>query len=432
MNDIDFDLIVGGGEFLAENTSYLLKCIECGADFFTEGKRTFYKSKGLNIPKLCKSCHNKKKAKFKQEKERVERQEILSTLPFKHIEKAEMSLTDRNTSLFIIGNGFDIMHGVKSSYYNFRDTIGRNNMLRFTLENYIRQDDVWGNFENGLAYLDREMMLGTLDDWLDDFDVLDEDDDDFSAANYFAAQDTATSQIYILTQELPKRFRKWIRTLKPLSLLKPVDDIIKKEARYINFNYTEFLETIYGVPQENILYIHGDRRDKKIQLVLGHGHDEEAVFEEWYQANKNRKEFQPSLLEKDRRYDHNDNPVYLGYFLKDETKGNWKSQMRYDAINNTVGLIEDYYENSAKKTSEVLAKNQLYFKSLEHIKEIIVIGHSLSNVDYPYFKEIIKYNRNSSELKWFISWYSTDDLRKITRFISAMNISSSNVEIFRT
>ncbi|MBO1265081.1 bacteriophage abortive infection AbiH family protein [Proteiniclasticum sp. SCR006] len=347
------------------------------------------------------------------------------------IEKAEIPLNDSATSLFIIGNGFDIMHGVKSSYYNFRDSIGRKNILRFTLENYIRQEDVWGNFEDGLAYLDREMMLGTLDDWLDDFDVPDEDDDDFSAADYFAAQDIATSQIYILTQELPKRFRKWISTLKPLSLSKPVDNIIKMDARYINFNYTEFLETIYGVPQENILYIHGDRRDKKNQLVLGHGHDIEEVFEEWYQANKNRKEFQPRLLEKDRRYDHNDNPVYLGYFLKDETKGNWKSQMRYDAINNTVGLIEDYYENSAKKTSEVIIKNKSYFKSLEGIKNIVVIGHSLSKVDYPYFKEIIKYNTSSADLKWFISWYSSDGLRKITEFVSEMKIPNENVKLFR-
>lgn len=190
---------------------------------------------------------------------------------------AESSLIGPDTTLFIIGNGFDIMHGVKSSYYNFRDSIGKNNILRTTLENYIRQDDVWGNFEDGLAYLDREMMLGTLDDWLDNFNVLDEDDDDFSAADYFAAQESATAQIYILTQELPRRFRKWISTLRPFSLSKPLDDIIKIEARYINFNYTEFLETIYGVPQENILYIHGDRRDKKNKLVLGHGHGIDEV-----------------------------------------------------------------------------------------------------------------------------------------------------------
>jgi hypothetical protein len=105
--------------------------------------------------------------------------------------------------------------------------------------------------------------------------------------------------------------------------------------------------------------------------------------------------------------------------------------MRYDAINNTVGLIEDYYENSAKKTSEVIIKNKSYFKSLEGIKNIVVIGHSLSKVDYPYFKEIIKYNTSSADLKWFISWYSSDGLRKITEFVSEMKIPNENVKLFR-
>lgn len=372
----------------------------------------------------------------RKEREKLERQkeleEFLSTLPFKQIEKTEIVLTDTNTILFIIGNGFDIMHGVPSSYYNFRDTIGKNNILRFTLENYIKTDDIWGNFEDGLAYLDREMMLGTVDDWLSDFGVLDEEDDDFSAADFFAAQETAASPVFILTQELPKRFRKWINTLEPRSPSKPLEGLLKVGARYINFNYTEFLETIYEVPRKNVLYIHGDRRDKKEQLVLGHGQDTEVVFEKWYQSNKNRKEFQPRRRGRKGRFYNNDNPVYLAYYLKDEIKGNWKNQMRYDAINNTVRIIEDYYDESAKKTSEVLAKNQLYFKSLEDIKKIVVLGHSLSDVDYPYFREIIKHNRNSTEMKWYFSWYSVDDLRRITRFISVMNISNPNVELFRT
>ena len=43
----------------------------------------------------------------------------------------------------------------------------------FISEAYIRKDDIWENFEDGLAYLDREMMLGTVDDWLSDFGVPD-------------------------------------------------------------------------------------------------------------------------------------------------------------------------------------------------------------------------------------------------------------------
>lgn len=419
-------------EILSGNSIYLLNCIECSADFFTEEERDFYKRKSLDMPKRCKMCRDKKKARYEQNKKYKEQQDCLSSLTLKQIEKSEISLTNSSTSLFIIGNGFDIMHGVPSSYYSFRDSIGRNNILRFTLETYIKKDDIWGDFENSLAYLDREMMLGTLDDWLEHFDVLEEDDVDFSVADYLASQDMATNQVFILTQNLPDRFRKWINRLKPPTPTKYLEDIIKVDARYINFNYTEFLETIYGIPRKNVFYIHGDRRNKKVQLVLGHGHDTEEVFEEWYQSNKNREEFQPRLQGRKGRFCNNDNPVYLGYFLEEDSEGNWKSQMRYDAINNTVGLIEDYYESSAKKTNDVLVKNQVYFKSLENIKEIVVIGHSLSQVDYPYFKEIIKNNTNSIELKWYISWYSSEDLKRISEFALEMNMLNENIQLFRT
>ena len=40
----------------------------------------------------------------------------------------------------------------------------------------------------------------------------------------------------------------------------------------------------------------------------------------------------------------------MACFFEDETRGNWKSLMRYDAINNTVRIIEDYYDESVKKT----------------------------------------------------------------------------------
>ncbi|SCL85456.1 hypothetical protein PP176A_0869 [Sporanaerobacter sp. PP17-6a] len=179
---------------MSKKKIYLLKCIECGADFFTEGERNFYKSKDLNMPKRCKACRIKKKDRYEQKRrteEKLEKQKelevFLITFPFGQIKKSQVNLTDPSSTLFIIGNGFDLMHGVPSSYYNFRNFIGENNILRFTLETYIRKDDIWGNFESSLAYLDREMMLITIDDWLDNFDVLDEKEDDFSATDFFAA-----------------------------------------------------------------------------------------------------------------------------------------------------------------------------------------------------------------------------------------------------
>ena len=293
---------------------YLLKCEECGVDFFTEGEKEFYKSKGLNMPKRCKECRIKKNSRYdKRKKQEVEKQ-LLSKLPFKQIDKQELSSLDTDSSLFIIGNGFDLMHGVPSSYYDFRDSISKSNRVRSTLETFIHVENVWGDFESNLAYLDRESMLRVADMWFEDFGVLDEDDDDFSAADYFAAQDAVTSPIYVLMQELPKRFRKWIETLKYDGKVKPLDGLIDKTNSCINFNYTEFLESIYGVEKGNILCIHGDRRDKKSQLVLGHGHNTDKIFEDWYESNKNKNEYQPKMSKGKIKYDRNDNPVYLGYF----------------------------------------------------------------------------------------------------------------------
>lgn len=424
---------------MSEKKVYLLKCIDCNAEFFTEGERIFYENKGLSLPKRCKSCRDKRKHHFEQErkeKERIETElelkQFLSALPFRQAEIIEIIPADPDRTLFIIGNGFDIMHGIPSRYYDFRDSLKENDIVKSTLETYIRQQDIWGDFENNLAYLDREAVLCTIDDRLDDFDVPHEQDENFSAGNFFAAQETVVTPIFILTEELPRRFRRWVNSLSLQNTSKPLECLLHPRARYINFNYTEFPEIIYGIPKDHLLYIHGDRRDKKGQLVLGHGHDTDRVFEEWYQSNKDREDFRPKLRGRKGRLYHNDNPVYLAYFLRDDSKGNWKSQVRYDAISNTVRMIEEYYDDAAKKTSDVLAKNQAFFQSLANMKEVVIIGHSLSEVDHPYFKEIIRKNANHTEIKWYIGWHSPSDLERIIKFISNMDISTSNIVLFKT
>lgn len=238
------------------------------------------------------------------------------------------------------------------------------------------------------------MMMGVIDDGLQDYSVLEGDDDDFSAADLFTDQETAIQPVSVLLYEMPKRFRQWVHTLSFGASLQPLAGFVRKTARYINFTYTEFLETLYDIPNQRISYIHGDRRDKKQQLVLGHVRDEDQVFDEWYQANNGRPEYQPIRYGRTGRTYRNDNPVYLAYFLKDEAQGNWKNQMCYDAINNTQRLIEDYYSNSAKKTTDVIENYRSMFERLVDVEQIVVIGHSLSDVDHPYFEGIIKNTDN--------------------------------------
>lgn len=391
---------------MSEEITFLLKCIECGADFFTEGERDFYKSKGLDMPKRCKACRDKKKSRYEQDqkqKERVEKQreleKFLSTLPFEQIEKTEISLTDSKTSLFIIGNGFDIMHGVLSSYYNFRDSMGRHNELRNMLEMYIRKEDLWADFEESLAHLDDEAMLGTVNDWMDIFDVKDEFDDDFSAADFFMAAETATGPAQTIIRELPRRFRKWVCTLKPTNSGKPLEDILAKQSTFINFNYTEFLEIIYEIPKKNVWYIHGDRREKK-ELILGHAPG--AEFE-----------------------------VEINPRGRSSKRSKMKNQTMYD-LHETAGYhLSGYYDSTTKKSGDVIKANKDRFAALSEVEHVIVIGHSLSPVDYPYFKEIINHNQNATNMKWYISWHSAGALKQIDVFAKVMGIQTKEIELFR-
>ena len=63
------------------------------------------------------------------------------------------------------------MHRVPSSYYNFRDSLGKHNRLREDLEIALTSEDIWADFENALGTLNLELMGGRdiIDMWLDNF-----------------------------------------------------------------------------------------------------------------------------------------------------------------------------------------------------------------------------------------------------------------------
>jgi hypothetical protein len=342
-------------------------------------------------------------------------------------------MTQHPTTLYVIGNGFDLLHGVKSSYSMFREYLKRHNKaLSLELDYYFECKNFWGDFENNLAYLSREMVMESVDTMLEaNMTTFDEDDDNFSYADYFASIEMGTQVIQDLTDSLPRCFKKWIKTLYPQTgKNQSCDKLLDRGAFYINFNYTEFLESLYGIPKNNILYIHGDRRNKKKELILGHGHDPEKDFSDWFDRNKGKKRFSDYRSGKKGRKYRNDDLTYLTYFQRDERKGNWRNPIRYYAADSATGMIEGYFYQSAKKTQEIITDNLAFFDSLKGMEEIVVIGHSLSPVDHPYFRKIIEENTSPDELHWKISWYSDADKDRIRKFAAVMGIDERNIEIF--
>lgn len=380
-------------------------CKECGKEFdFSSKEQNFYTSMNYEMPKRCPECRKarkaaKKEAEAQKKWEEAERKLsiLLKSLPYQKISLGELKFENPEHSLVIIGNGFDIMHGVKSSYWDFQKTIGKNSSLRYEMETYLDvPGDLWSNLEDSIGRLNYSMFLNptVLDMWLDDFGAY---DPDAQAADFFAAVETAIGPTFNIPRELNQRFKKWIKTLTVEGTSRPFS-VLHGNYKVLSFNYTEFIEDLYGA--KKVCYIHGCRKNRKKgkpdELILGHvpGLEEE----QW-----DKVELKPIKFK---------NP-YKRYIFESAMETAAREAAWYD-------------ESTTKKCSEIIKKHSAFFEGLSAIEEVYVIGHSLSEVDYPYFDEVNKY----CNAKWSIGYHSYEDMKRLVELVKRLKLK--DVTVFRT
>ena len=382
-------------------------CKDCGKEFnITPGEIAFYESHKLSLPKRCLKCRDARKTAQKEIEQNKKREEdedklntLLASLPFEQISLGDLKFPNPDKSLVIIGNGFDMMHGVKSSYWEFQKTIGKNSPLRFDMETYLDvPGDLWYNLEDSLGRLNYSMFLNqnVLDMWLDNLGAY---DPDAQAADFFAAVETAIAPTFNIPRELNQRFRKWVKTLKVESDRRPFS-FLHGDFRVLSFNYTEFIENLYGAKHENVCYIHGCRKHcgkgRPDELILGHvpGMEEE----QW-----DKVELKPIKFP----------DPYKRYIFESAMETALREAAWYD-------------DATTKKCSEIIKKHQKFFEGLIDVSEVFVIGHSLSEVDYPYFEEVCK----KCKAKWYVGYHSYDNLKRLIDFVEHFGLK--DVTIFRT
>ena len=70
-------------------------------------------------------------------------------------------------------------------------------------------------------------------------------------------------------------FHKWVFSLNQAQSCQRLI-VNTSNALYLNFNYTNTLESIYGVSNGDILFIHGSVSNNE-ELILGHGETMESI-----------------------------------------------------------------------------------------------------------------------------------------------------------
>ncbi|MEG2679070.1 MAG: AbiH family protein [Oscillospiraceae bacterium] len=397
-------------------TARELLCDACGKTFiFSGSEQTQFAQRGWALPKRCPVCRKEKRDLQMREKQQIER---LKWQRDKVVEKEQFNVQlenwkvvakedihpGNNQVLYIIGNGFDLMHGVHSSYYAFRDFLGKRNVLRQTLEDFLTVEDIWVDFEEALAHFEMEAMCSEslVDDWLDIFDAYDEDS---CVANYFLAAEAAAGPILTVAAELPRQFRRWVETLSIGTDDRPLKNIFRN-GKVLCFNYTEFVETLYGVAKNNVCYIHGCRRKEKYHqketLILGHT---------------------PGASDEAYDFDHNSSAG---------TKDPYKRYMIEASQENVFRLIAEGDQALTKNCSDIIADHEAFFSGLNEVEDIIVVGHALGRVDWDYFSQVASRTSARKKARWYFGCHGLRDLEHLEQLLTVLEIERSSVFVFRT
>lgn len=288
-------------------------------------------------------------------------------------------------ALYIIGNGFDRHHDIPSDYRDFGEylsTVDRDTYRE--VEAYFNVDDeFWWQFEEQLAHFDTDAAIDYASQFLMSYGA-----DDWSDSGHHDYQYELERVVEAVSSTLQERFAQWVRQLSIPSRLirKTVRLPLNPRARYLNFNYTPTLQQVYGIPNGQILHLHGNASDPTDHLFIGHG---------WERADSDSFNHHVDMSEADARV----------------AEGNQ--------------IVGSYFSATFKPTAQIIARNQPFFANLKSIREIFVMGHSLAEVDNPYFAEIIR-NIDSSSVRWTISYHRdlTDAKLKFSRFGIDMPLAS--------
>lgn len=280
------------------------------------------------------------------------------------------------TILFIIGNGFDLYHGLPTGHTNFYTYITHNKQGREfvrTIERIIEKSPriFWKDFESNLGHI-------TLDSILED--ALQELDS-YNRSFDYETMDNSHMLNYSFEQHLEPLFhlddlvKSWIQSIKVSDTIKKAN-LERKTANtsyFINFNYTNTLQELYNISPNRIHHIHGDINDP----IMGHG------------------EF--------------------------NGKVNMTYKMNSSEIDEYVGklmlMLENFYKASRKNTSLFIdeVNTFLFNREIEiDFEEIHVLGHSLGEVDHLYFSSIAEWYPHAT---WTVTYHgdAEDKMRQLKK-----------------
>lgn len=275
--------------------------------------------------------------------------------------------------LFIIGNGFDLHHGLRTSYADFREYIKHKKLSLWEalLEVYgdaPEQVEWWWNFEEMLGYIDYENIVNL---------------NNGEALGFMRVRN-------LLKGKLPPFFGSWIESIN--DKVEPEEELgIESEAFFFTFNYTMILEKYYHINEDNVWHIHNSIRDfkKGENPIVGHDSSRSELFKRLIKL----KEENPSI------------------------RSDVSEAIMEEVLNGAKNVNGNIYRSVKEHKFDQYAK----------IKHFVVMGFSCNNIDIPYINELVKVNSNIDEADWTLYVYKDGEYERMTNQLLSIGIKRDTI-----
>ncbi|ATS64255.1 MULTISPECIES: bacteriophage abortive infection AbiH family protein [Xanthomonas] len=292
------------------------------------------------------------------------------------------------TKLFVIGNGFDLHHGIPSGYEHFRDFVETHDRGVFdAVEQYLRPSSNWSDMEAALAGVDPDEILEDLGHFMAPYGA-----DDWSDSGHHDFQYEVDLLVERLSTELRRLFGLWIRQLQIPTQIPSHQtvQVLDPTGAFLSFNYTTTLTLAYGIPRERILYIHGCADQVDQELILGHA---------WKPGDRRPLNDRPDVAELDTR------------------------------LTEVHDILDSYFDSTFKPSEKLIRENRNFFDRLSSIQEVYILGHSLADVDAPYFKAMLL-TPSVREANFHLTIYTPEDGPGLVHQLTEFGVPSYQIQTY--
>lgn len=294
--------------------------------------------------------------------------------------------------LYIIGNGFDIAHGLDTAYWDFRSflfdnypqflenfeywyNVGRVDFSSPRLSANASQQweertkvKLWYELENVMGCPNIYEMMDRSESVLNDMDL------DSGLVGIESTMNSYWQEQYGYINKFEQYVKEWIETIDTTDIEPKRMALVESTDYFLNFNYTDTLETVYKI--EDVLHIHGGVSSvSDIDPIMGHCN---------YQD-----------IEEHRRLAGE----------ADEVLNEGEASIHR--------AIANYLRSIYKDTNSIISLSESFWEKLSDIDAVVVVGWAAGKADWPYLRKIQKSIKDDT--KWHVYYYDNKALAALSK-----------------